>query len=415
MDSDAHFSNAFSLSSRILSRILVRGVTRLILLFALIPGLMAHAQMPIVPEKLADVSQLFENLGKHSTLHCFIDRFDPFLDFTFRYEAGFEVSVRPEEFTPGAKFGAFLRATPENGKPEFFGEQFDVPAIPAMMAKKLTAPQLRKIQLQMSLGFAIGDGRYAIDLLLADTQNRTCHAHWNLKTPKHNSPLTLPPNTVSSIEADPWDGKRQSNGVRLTVLLHVAPMNPFAPKLRAWDRGFLLQSLASLLKQLPCQSVRVIAFNLDQQQELFHEENFDGDGYLRLVTQLHKLEFGTVSLQALQRNSWRQWLVRLANQQISMKDPSDVVVFLGPNSRFIDKVPAESRDDADAPPHFFYLEYYPWMGADFSDSIDSLTRGMHGTVYKIHSADQMGQAIQRMSKQMKQSQKTTASKFSGTP
>jgi len=55
------------------------------------------------------------------------------------------------------------------------------------------------------------------------------------------------------------------------------------------------------------------------------------------------------------------------------------------------------------------------MGADFSDSIDSLTRGMHGTVYKIHSADQMGQAIQKMSEQMKQSQKATVSKFSDTP
>ena len=390
-------------------------MTRLILLFALIPGLMAHAQMPIAPEKLADASRLFESLDKHSTLHCFIDRFNPFLDFTFRYEAGFEVSVRPEEFTPGTKFGAFVRATPENGKPEFFGEQFDVPPIPAMMAKELTARQLKKIQLQMSVGFAMGDGHYAIDLLLADTKNRTCHAHWNLKTPKHNVPLALPPNTVTAIEADAWDGKLHSNGMRLTVLLHVAPMNPFSPKLQAWDRGFLLQSLASLLKQLPCQSVRVIAFNLDQQQELFRAENFGSDGYLQLVTRLHRLEFGTVSYQALQRNSWRQWLVRLANEQTNVKGPSDVVVFLGPNSRFLDKVPTESKDDAEATPHFFYLEYYPWMGADFPDSIDFLTRRMHGTVYKIHTADQMGQAIQKMSEQMKQSQKTTASKFSDIP
>ena len=83
-----------------------------------------------------------------------------------------------------------------------------------------------------------------IDVLLMDRQNHPCHTHWNLKTPKHNQPLTLPPNTVSAIAANPWDGKLQSNGIRLTVLLHVAPMNPFATKLHAWDRGFLLQLLA---------------------------------------------------------------------------------------------------------------------------------------------------------------------------
>jgi hypothetical protein len=393
----------------------VYGVTRLILLLALTSGLIAHAQMPITPEKLEAVSRLFENLDKHSALHCSVQHFDPFLDFTFRYDAGFLISVHSEQFTPGARFGAFLRITPQDGKPAFFGEQFDVPPIPAIMARKLSAKQLRKIQLQMSVGFAVGDGRYAVDLLLADTRDRTCHAHWNLKTPKHNYPLTLSPNSVTTIEADAWNGKLQSDGVRLTVLLHVAPMNPYSPKLHAWDRGFLLQSLASLLKQLPCQSVRVIAFNLDQQQELFHEDNFDDDGYLRLVDRLHKLEFGTVSYRALQRDSWRPWLVRLANEQTSAKDPSDLVVFLGPNSHFLDRIPGEARDAHDAPPHFFYFEYYPWRGADFSDAIDSLTRGMHGTVYKIHSADQLGQSIQKMFEQMKPTQKSAASSQQNFP
>jgi hypothetical protein len=338
-----------------------------------------------------------------------MEHFDPFLDFTFRYDAGFLINVHPEEFTSGTKFGAFLRITPEGGKPVFFSEGYEIPPIPAMMAKKLSARELKKIELQTSVGFAVRDGRYAVDLMLADTRERTCRAHWSLKTPKHNYPLSLPANTVTAIESDLWDGKLQSDGVRLTVLLHVAPMNPYSPKLRAWDRGFLLQSLASLLKQLPCQSVRVIAFNLDQQQELFHEEDFDDDAYIELVKRLHKLEFGAVSYRALQRDSWRQWLVRLANEQTSAKDPSDVVVFLGPNSHFDGKVSTENRDNLNTPPHFFYLEYYPWMGADFSDSIDSLTRGMHGTVYKIHSADQLGQAIQKMFEQMKQTSKTSAS------
>ncbi len=55
------------------------------------------------------------------------------------------------------------------------------------------------------------------------------------------------------------------------------------------------------------------------------------------------------------------------------------------------------------------------MGADFPDAIDSLTRGMHGTVYKIHSADQLGQAIQKMLEQLKQSPKATVSSMKKLP
>ena len=145
----------------------------------------------------------------------------------------------------------------------------------------------------------------------------------------------------------------------------------------------------------------MIAFNLDQQQELFRQDQFDGTGYENLARSLHKLEFATISYQALKRGSWQQWLVRLTNEQAGAKDPSDVVVFLGPNSHFSDKIPGEGRDNPDAAPHFFYLEYYPWMGADFSDSIDSLIHNMHGTVYKIHSSDQFGQAIQKMLEKVK--------------
>ncbi|HSS97670.1 MAG TPA: hypothetical protein VLK33_11605 [Terriglobales bacterium] len=394
-------------------------MTRLVLLLALISGSFACAQMPIPADKLPAVSRLFENLDKRSTLQCAIEHFDPFLDFTFRYEAGLVITIGAAELTPGTRLKAFLRVTPRDGKPEFFGEQYDVAPIPAAMAKKLSPRDLKRIQLQMSAGFAIGDGHYAIDLLLADSKDRTCYARWNLKTPKHDYPLALPPNKVTTIEADAnaWDGKLQSDGAQLTVLLHVTPINPNSPRLHAWDRGFLLDSLTSLLKQFHSRSVRVIAFNLDQQHELFRDDHFNSEGFYRLAHTLHELEFGTVSYQALQRDSWRQWLTHLADEQITTKDPSDVVVFLGPASRFRDKVSAEARD-ADTPPRFFYLEYYPWRAADFSDSIDSLTRGMHGTVYKIHSADQLRWAIQKMSDRIKQKAKTSASsveKFANTP
>ena len=123
MNSDAHFANVFPLSSKILARIQICAVIRLIFLLALCSGLIADAQIPLPPEMLATTSRLFDNFEQHPTLHCSIVHFNPFLDFTFRYEAGFLISVRPEDFRPGAGFGAFLRVTPQGGKPEFFAGQ----------------------------------------------------------------------------------------------------------------------------------------------------------------------------------------------------------------------------------------------------------------------------------------------------
>src|SRR5262245_5168082 len=130
-------------------------VIRLIFFLAL-AAVLARAQAPLPPNLVLNANRLFEEYGKHSTLHCSVTRFSPFLDFTFRYEAGFLISVKPEEFTPGGRFGALLRATPEGGKTEVFGEEFDVPQIPVIIAKKLGPKELKKIELQMSMGFAMG-------------------------------------------------------------------------------------------------------------------------------------------------------------------------------------------------------------------------------------------------------------------
>lgn len=353
----------------------------------------------------ANIDELFDS-PHANTLHCSVEHFDPFLDFTFRYDAGFLVSIPIQQLAPPETLTMYLRATSTGHKPKIFTDKLYVPTIPAEAVKQLGPKGLKNIEARLSAGFAMGDGHYSVDLLLSDEQEHSCQKHWNLKTPHHaqSVPLALRPNTVAAIDADAWDGILNSQGVRLTVLLHVASTNPYASKLYTWDRSLLLQSLVSLLKQLPCRSVQVIAFSLDQQREIFHEEHFDGDGYMRLSETLHKLEFATVSYQALKRGSWQHWLVDFASEQANTQQPSDVVVFLGPNTRFTDKVSSEAFLHPEKAPHFFYFEYYRLGSSQFPDSIDFLTRDMHGTVYKIYSADSLGQAIQKMLDKIKPTQ-----------
>src|SRR4029077_17687123 len=160
---------------------------------------------------------------------------------------------------------------------------------------------------------------------------QSCYKRWNVQTGNYAHtavPLVMEPRSVAPGVHGSWDGKLDPNGVRLSILLDAAPMNPLAPKLHAWDRALILQTLASLLKRIPCQSVEMTAFNLEQQREIFRQQKFDAEGFEKLATTLKHLELTTVSLQSLQRGSAEKFLSKIVQEQISAQASPDVVIFL---------------------------------------------------------------------------------------
>ena len=75
--------------------------------------------------------------------------------------------------------------------------------------------------------------------------------------------------------------------------------------------GFAVQ----LAEAIPCASVRLRAFNLDQQRELFHEDEFDDAGFVQLAGSLRTLELGAVSYRVLQqRQGGLELLLNYANR-----------------------------------------------------------------------------------------------------
>jgi hypothetical protein len=219
-------------------------------------------------------------------------------------------------------------------------------------------------------------------------------------------PLAIRPNTVLPSIFVPWNGKStgEKSGLRLTVLLHAAPMNQHSAKLYAWDRLFLLEALVSLLRQTPYTSIRLIAFNLDQQKELFRDENFNSKSLDRLSDSLQEAEMATVPVNALESTAQPELLARLSREELAQPAPSDAVIFLGPSSRFDKKVSKDAlRELENGRRRFFYFEYFPsfMRGSEFPDAIHFLTRDLHGTVFPIHSAPELAISIQRMLSQIK--------------
>lgn len=259
----------------------------------------------------------------------------------------------------------------------------------------------------MSGGFAVGEGQYQVEVLVLDQETgRTSKKHWLARVRYSGSQragqATVPPGSVIPIGVRPSPIKMDTSGkgLRVTVLLDAAPLNPRTPALRAWDRAFLLGSLSSVLKQTPCASVRFRVFNLEQQRELFRQDQFDEAGFMKLADSLRTLELGTISYHVLQQQQgWLDLLLDYANRELAAEEPSDAVIILGPRTLLSAEIPRAKLKGRETPnPHFFYFEYFPgyFRGNPFPDVLSSLTKRLDGTICPIYSPGDLARCVAKM-------------------
>jgi hypothetical protein len=358
-------------------------------------------QEPLNAADSEKIGRFLDSDRSPDLLHCSIQPRKPTLDFAFRFDVGYIVTCSLSRFGGRAsKVFVFARVTPEGGKSLLLGEPYRLPeATAATKSSKL------KRDVQMSGGFAVGEGQYQVEVLVADQETgRTSRKRWRARVARSKgaAQVAVLPGSVIPIGVRPWPVKMDTNGkgLRVTVLLDAAPLNPRNPALRAWDRALLLGSLSSLLKQIPCASVRLRAFNLDQQRELFRQDQFDDAGFIKLAESLRTLELGTVSYRVLQqRQGGLDLLLDYANRELIAADPSDAVIILGPRTRYFAEVPrGKLKGRETSNPHFYYFEYFPgyFRGSQFPDALSSLTKRLDGTVYEIFSPGDLARSIQKM-------------------
>ena len=333
-------------------------------------------------------------------LRCSIQPLKPLLDFALRYDAGYIVTCSFTRFEGReSHILIFARVTPEGGKALLLGQYFLLP-------EERTNPRNLKQNFQMSGGFAVGEGKYQIEVMVGDREtHRQSKKSWSVRVAgsgnRQAGQFAVPPASVLPIDVRPWPIKMDTTGkgYRVTVLLDAAPLNPRSPSLRAWDRAFLLESLSSLLKEVPCASVRLRAFNLDQQHEIFRQDQFDEASFAKLEVSLQNLELGTVSARVLQQpQGWFEMLLNYAHEEVIAADPSDFVVFLGPRTRYLQGIPRARLPGRETPkPHFYYLEFFPNVrGPHYPDGMASLTKGLDGTVYELASPADLVRSVQKM-------------------
>ncbi|MGH9406356.1 MAG: hypothetical protein ACRD3D_11045 [Terriglobia bacterium] len=372
----------------------------------------AQARFPATAASARAIEQRFDGRLAGPRLLCSIQPVKPYLDFSFHFASGFKLRCPLRQFE--GKEDALicsLRIVPAGRAPVVLEDHFDVPRMPLQMAGRVK-PKSLTTDLHYSGMFSLGEGRYRVSLVVVDRRNHICSRSWTIKAsvPASQSaaPLAAPPGTAGPLMAEPWKLDRifHRDGLRLTILVNAEPLARNSPELQPRDRALLLDSVSSLMKQVSCQSVRLIAFNLDQDREIFTEQRFDQSGFRRLAEILRGLDLGTVSYHALGRSAWEHLLIQLMNQAAAPGDPQDAVIFLGPRTRIAKRISRNTltgaRRDAS---RLFYFQYFPpagW-GAEFPDAISYLTKARGGAVFKIHSPVELARAINKLQRDLSRS------------
>ena len=137
-----------------------------------------------------------------------------------------------------------------------------------------------KLDLEVVGGFLLGQGNYTVEWALYDEKMRVCRKQWrvdaSLKVSERKVKVAMPPDTVADYSLRGSPGSKRNTDdvrpVRLTVLLHAAPLSSRRTTMRASDKMMLLGTLSSLLERVPTRSLRLVVFNLDQQKEIFRQD-----------------------------------------------------------------------------------------------------------------------------------------------
>ena len=361
----------------------------------------APAQVIVRPSRLpVAFRQALDHPELAQTLKCDVTVIKPGLNFSFRFQAGFLASVPLKQYSgPGHAWAVIAKITPEAPDSQ-----------PVYLVTTATLPDIPKTNQHGEIGggYLLGEGRYNVEWTLFDDTKRICQKRWTIKVAltagERKVRTVMPPNTIGELSLRGSAYTRPPNDdvrpVRLTIFLHAAPLSPRRTKLRPGDALVLLSGLSSLLERVPSPSVRLVVFNMDQQKVLFRQDNFALESLDQVAQSINGLELGLVDYQILKsRRSSADFLAGLINKELAPPDQSEIALFLGPASRFTDKVPQAILEERRSAPYFFHFRFQPPFrrgGDGFSDTISQTIGKLKGKTIIVHTPGDFAKAIDQL-------------------
>jgi hypothetical protein len=366
----------------------------------------------------ARVQRYFAPQPNEKPLRCEVIPIHPALNYGFRFQAGYRASLSLSPYRGGGhSWRMVTRITARAGDraPVYLVSTMRVPDIPDT-----------KMVFQAGGAYLLGEGAYDVSWMMVDDSDGVCRKEWHvdvrLGRGEHTVKVAMPPDTV-------WDlslrgAHRQppvtddAPPLRLSILLNAAPMSLRRTRLGPGDVGRLISAVSSLLEHVPTMGVRLVAFNLEQQKELYRKDGFQLQNLPEVAQAMNGTELQLVDYKVLQnRRGYVNLLADMMNQELKADPPSDVVLFVGAPSRYDDRMPATVIDKpAGRGPQFLGIELatFPRIlqpatsadspvilqssGSGLPDVIRSAVGRMGGKTVMVRTPGELAKAIDRLEK-----------------
>jgi hypothetical protein len=324
---------------------------------------LASAQVALDPGESSRARHDFETRTGEEALRCEVTPLGPVLNLAFRFQAGYLFHV-PQSLYSSSNRGwvVFTAITPE-----------DAPGDTTYLLGRSRLSDVVRVGPDFEIygDYFLGPGRYSVESTLRDDRNGFCRKEWHVVVKQSHAnrgvPVALPPNAVRQFAAISWPDTQHRDSaapMRLSVLLNATAFSPRHIVIRQSDLEEIAGAFTALLEHLPTTSVRVVVFSLEQQREVFRSDRFAPSDITRLVEAIAALRTTAVDVSVLQNPLGHvAFLAGLIGRELNGPDPADTAVFLGPTSRYENKIPRGMvPSQGQAHTRFFYVRYETPLG-----------------------------------------------------
>lgn len=338
-------------------------------------------------------------------LPCTVNHEKALLGFDLRFHASYDVSIPLRELA-GAEnlLTTLFRVTPldpagkPSGDPRYFSQRIRVPSV----------EEDAKGEAQLGGTFDLGEGKFKIDWLMRDRQERVCSDYWEVEAslpPKDkNIKLMITQGSIEVTEAeqfrdDPPVARAPETPLNVKVLVNFAPQKSTAAALQPIDTSALISILRQIAREPKIGKFSLVAFNLHHRKVLYKQANADKIDFPELGKAVNNLKLGTVDVAGLaNKRSETEFLENLLVSEMSADGPLDAIVFAGPKAMLEQNVSQESLKQIghlDCP--VFYMNYnlYPQV-TPWRDSISHAVKFLKGVEFTISRPRDLWYAVSEM-------------------
>jgi hypothetical protein len=371
-----------------------------------------RAQVSVDPAQFPTIRNFLEHDARDKPFGCETRPVRPALTFTFHFQSGWMINIPTRNIRREKhRFVVVARIIPEHEgiRPMYLLQQSEVPETPAR----------RNEAVNVYGAFLMGPGSYTVDVAAFDDVHSVCRNSWRVQAALTRSEQTIVPALgpweLQALEPGIWSRfaatrktDRPRSG-RLTVLLNAAPFRRWAVGVNGSEFGMMFSSVAALLRFTDFERIRMLAYNLDQQEIIYREDDFRPESIRGLARAIRRLNLATVPIDVVNHpDGYLDVLSSLIAAESARPDPSSVLLFLGPTvpyERGWKGVPKIEMPIVCA--NFRPIWTVPNWGdprmqgmrsAEWPDLIERITKQNGGKVFRIHSPREFARALAHLSR-----------------